>query len=45
MPNLLSLKDLIKSQETLIKSLQNTLQTNLKKMDKMSFKSNKFINY
>ena len=38
MPNLISLKDLIKSQENVIKSLQNTLQINLKKMDKMSLK-------
>jgi len=37
MPNLNSLKDLINSQENLIKSLQGTLQKNMTKMDKMSF--------
>lgn len=35
-PNLNSLKDLIKSQENVINSLQNTLQKNLKKMDNIS---------
>ena len=46
LPNLNSLKDLIKSQENVIKSLQDSLQLNLKKMDNMSIfqfnKPNKF---
>ena len=35
-PNLNSLKELIKSQENVINSLQGTLQKNLKQMDNMS---------